>query len=78
MKFTKAHENAYNTMRNLLQMFYRGRLSYREFTTAVFKEVAHHRYTDAWVDIATVAMHSGSMAKFDANVNELFTEYEIA
>ena len=76
MKFTATHEAAYLFFHNIVLQYYRGRLTYKEMRKGIFKAVAQHRYCDAWLDIADIAMHARSVADYEAHINAY--QYETA
>lgn len=73
MKYTKAHEAAHIEFHRILLQFFRGRITAMELNKAIFKAVANHRYSDAWVMMATTAMNAKSVADYEAKVTDLFT-----
>ena len=76
MKYTKAHEAAHAEFRKILANYYKGRITYREFCKAIFKAVGNHRYSEAWIELATIAMDARSVLDYETKVANHFSEIQ--
>ena len=74
MKYTKNHEAAHAEFRKILANYYRGYITYKEFRKAIFKAVGNHRYSEAWIELADIAMNSRSVLDYENRVANNFAE----
>ena len=74
MKYTKYHEAAHTYFHQTLHYYFTGKITYREFRKDVFKAVGNHRYSEAWIELADIAMHSSSVRDYETRVANNFAE----